>query len=189
MRPAAIIALIIIVCVYAGLRSDPAHQVDNEITEGGTTALKNNRSGPSSSVSNQVPADLEREQAESSMTDVVSSTTPMKSDATDIIIGIYSDPDDNGPVDREDRERISIGVVRDADNDEGWPLPANVTPITIGHALDASALGYEDSITDRESIAVGEPLDVERFLAGEYSNLSDQDRIPISVGEKIAVPK
>ena len=189
MRLVAIISLILIICIYLVFRADPAHQVNREGTDGETTIQENNLSN-SSSTSSQVTAELKREQADSSMTGIDSSTTPTNSDATDvIIIGSYADPDDSSPLDREDRELISIGVVLDADNDEGWPPRENVMPISNGDVIDASAVGYEDSAAEKEAISIGEPLDVERFLAGEYDYPANQDRTPISIGEKIEVPK
>lgn len=189
MKSIAIISLIFIICIYLVLRADPAHQVNREATDGETTSQENNPSDPSSA-SNQVTAQLERKQTDSSMTGNDSSTTPTNSGATDIIIiGSYKDPDDSSPLDREDREPITIGVVLDADNDESWPTRDNVTPISKGDFLDVSALGYADSAEEKEAISIGEALDVERFLAGEYSFPSDQDRTPISIGEKIEVPE
>jgi len=189
IEPVAIISLILIICIYLVLRADPAYQVIREEADGETTIQGNNPSD-SSSTSSQVTAELKQEQADSSMTDIDSLTTPTDSDATDvIIIGSYKDPDDSNPFEREDREPISIGVVLDADNEEGWPPRESVVPIASGDVLDASALGYQDSAAEKEAISIGAPLDVERFLAGEYADSTDQDRTPISIGEKIDVPK
>lgn len=188
MRLVAIISLILIICIYLVFRADPAHQVNREGTDGETTIQENNPSD-SSSTSSQVTAELKREQADSSMTGIDSSTTPTNTDATDvIIIGSYKDPDDSSPLDREDREPISIGVVLDADNDDSWPPRDNVIPISKGDFVDVSALGYAYSAEGKEAISIGQPLDVERFLAGEYAYPSDEDRTPISIGEKIEVP-
>lgn len=189
MRPVAIISLIFIICIYVVLRTDPAQQVNTEGADGETTIQENDPSG-SSSMSSQVAAELRREQADSSMTSIGSSTTPTNTDATDvIIIGSYKDPDDSNPLDPEDREPISIGVVLDADNDESWPLRGNVTPISKGDFVDVSALGFADSAEGEEAISIGQPLDVERFLAGEYAFPTDEDRTPISIGEKIEIPE
>jgi hypothetical protein len=189
IKPVAIISLILIICIYLVLRADPAYQVIREEADGETTIQGNNPSD-SSSTSSQVTAELKQEQADSSMTGIDSLTTPTDSDATDvIIIGSYKDPDDSNQFEREDREPISIGVVLDADNEEGWPPRESVIPIASGDVLDASALGYQDSAAEKEAISIGAPLDVERFLAGEYADSTDQDRTPISIGEKIDVPK
>ncbi len=189
MRPVAIISLILVVCIYLVLRADPAQHVNTERTDGETTIQENNPSG-SSSTSSQVTAELKREQADSSMTGIDSSSTPTNSDAADvIIIGSYKDPDDSNPLDPEDREPISIGVVLDADNDESWPPRENVIPISKGDFIDVNALGYADSTEGEEAISIGRPLDVERFLAGEYAFPSDEDRTPISIGETIEVPE
>ena len=189
MRPVAVISFVLIICVYLVLRADPAQQINTEGTDGETTIQENDPSD-SSSMSGQVAAELEREQADSSMTSIGSSTTLTNTDATDvIIIGRYKDPDDNSPLDREDIEPINIGVVLDADNDESWPLRGNVTPISKGDFVDVSALGFADSAEGEEAISIGQPLDVERFLAGEYAFPSDEDRTPISIGEKMEVPE
>lgn len=189
MRPVAVISFVLIICVYLVLRADPAHQ-ENTAMKGGETTSQESNSSASSSASTQLTAKLKPEQTDSSITDIDSSAIPENDDNTDvIIIGDYADPDDSSPLDREDRELISIGVVLDADNDEGWPPRENVTPISNGYAIDASAVGYKDSAAEREAISIGESLDVERFLAGEYGSSADQDRTPISIGEKIEVPK
>jgi hypothetical protein len=189
MRPVAIISLVLIICVYLVLRTDPAYQENSAMT-GGETTIQDSNSSDSSSISSQVAAEFKREQTDSSMTGIGSSTASTNTDETDvIIIGSYADPDDSSPLDREDRELISIGVVLDADNDEGWPPRENVTPISNGDVIDASAGGYQDSAAEKEAISIGEPLDVDRFLAGEYDDRADQDRTPISIGEKIEVPK
>ena len=188
MRPVAIISLILVVCVYLVLRADPTHE-ENTAMSGGETAIQKNNPSDSSSASSQVRAEPESEQADSSMTGIDASTTPANTDTNDvIIIGTYKDPDDSNPLDPEDREPISIGVVLDADNDESWPRRENVTPISKGDFVDVSALGYADSAEGREVISIGKPLDVERFLAGEYNDLSTEDNTPISIGEKIEVP-
>ena len=79
MRPVAIISLIFIICIYVVLRTDPAQQVNTEGTDGETTIQENDPSG-SSSMSSQVAAELRREQADSSMTSIGSSTTPTNTD-------------------------------------------------------------------------------------------------------------
>ena len=189
MRPVAVISFVLIICVYLVLRADPAHQENTAMKGGETTSQENNPSG-SSSTSSQVTAELKREQADASTTGIDSSSTPTNSDAADvIIIGSYKDPDDSNPLDPEDREPISIGVVLDADNDESWPLRENVIPISKGDFIDVNALGYADSTEGEEAISIGRPLDVERFLAGEYAFPSDEDRAPISIGETIEVPE
>lgn len=189
IKPVAIISLILIICIYLVLRADPTHQVNREATDA-ETAIQENNPSDSPSAWSQVTAQLEREQADSSMTGIGSSTTPTNSDPTDvIIIGSYKDPDDSSPLDREDREPIRIGVLLDADNDESWPRRDSVTPISKGDFLDVSALGYADSAEENEAISIGESLDVERFLAGGYAYPSDQDKTPISIGEEIEVPE
>lgn len=189
MRPVTIISLILIICIYLVLRAGPAQQLNTERTDGETTIQENNPPS-SSSTSSQVTAEPEREQTEPSVTGIDSSTTPKNSDATDvIIIGSYADPDDSSPLDPEDRELISIGVVLDADNDEEWPPRDNVTPISKGDFVDVSAMGYADSAEGKEKISIGQPLDVESFLAGAHAASADHQRTPIAIGEKIAVPK
>lgn len=188
MRPVAIISLVFIICLYLVLRVDPAQQLNTERTDGETTIQENNPPD-SSSISSQVAAEFKLQQADSSVADIDSSTTQTGSDATDvIIIGNFKDPDDSSPLDREDKERISIGVVLDADNDEGWPPRENVTPISNGDVIDANAVGYENSAADKETISIGRPIDVEKFLADEYGYTLEQDTTLISIGEIIAIP-
>ena len=189
MRPVAIISLILVVCVYLVLRADQTHEENTAMT-GGETAIQKNNPSDSSSTSIQVRAEPEREQTAPSLASSDSSSTPTNSDAADvIIIGSYKDPDDSNPLDPEDREPISIGVVLDADNDESWPPRENVIPISKGDFIDVNALGYADSTEGEAAISIGRPLDVERFLAGEYAFPSDEDRTPISIGETIEVPE
>lgn len=189
IKPVAIISLILMICVYLVLGADPSHQIDAEITDGETTIRENNPSD-SLSASIQVTAKLRREQANPATTGIDNSTASTDSDAADvIIIGSYADPDDSSPLGREDRDLIRIGVVLNANNDEGWPPREDVTPISKGDIIDANTVGFEDSTADKEAISIGEPLDVERFLAGGYTAPINQDRTPISIGEKIEVPK
>ena len=189
IRPVAIISLILIICIYLVLPEDPAYQVDREGTDRETTTQENSPSD-SSSASIQVTAERKRELAGSPRAGIDSSTTATDSNATDvIIIGNYADPDDSSPLDREGREPINIGVVLDADNDQSSPTRDNVPPISKGDFIDVNALGYANSAEGKESISLGQPLDVESLLAGEYGDPSNQARTPISIGGKIEVPE
>ena len=185
MRPVAIISLILVVCVYLVLRADPTHEENTAMT-GGETAIQKNNPSDSSSASNRVRAEPESEQADSSMTGIDASTAPANTDTTDvIIIGSYLNPDESPTFEQDQKETISIGIFVDADSYQDLPQNPDEPTISVGVLLEPDSSFYDQLAEPTETISLGQPINVNAFLAGQ-NTLSDGPNI--IVGEQMEVP-
>lgn len=191
MRPVAIMSLTLVICVYFVLSTDPSSEASSGISDvtsqipGGERATQKNNPLVRLSTSAETISELEPEKTNSSNTVLGSSTAPAGIDAKSINIGNYLNPDDSPPFDQEEKKSISIGIFVDAESNEGLPQDPYEQTISIGFLSEPDSSSYDQLVEPTDIISLGQPIDVNTFLAGE-DTLSDGPHI--LVGEQIEVP-
>jgi hypothetical protein len=194
MKRVAIISLVLLICGYIVLRFLSSDQVENnvldiddQVTSSSEAFQDDMNAPPNSPTENGAGRTLSQELSNEPNRDLSPPAQLANGNATEvIIIGSFADPDESTIFDREEREPINIGIVLNADNDEGWPQLQNEETISLGAPVTPSALPYGGAEEARPAIVLGEPLDVSVFLAGETSDTGDDKTIKI--GETIEVP-
>jgi hypothetical protein len=192
MKHVAVVSVILVICVYVVISTDPPFKASSGISDvtsqmsGGDRTTQKTNPLVRLSTSVETISELGPKLTNSSNTGLGSSKAPLDINAKDVIvIGSYLNPDDSPPFDQEEKESISIGVFVDADSKEDMPQNPYEQTISIGVQLEPDSSSYDQLAEPTEIIALGQPIDVNTFLAGE-DTLSDRPHI--LVGEQIEVP-